>query len=156
MRRILSVLWRAMPRSLRRLSVHALATHFTVTAGVLVLDGSGRILLLKHRFRPGSGWGLPGGFIAPGEQPEATIRRELREEVGLELAEVDLAFVRTLTTVNQIEIFYRCRTQGEAHPQSLEVEHAEWFAPDELPEALSADQRRLVRRALDSGYAERS
>jgi 8-oxo-dGTP diphosphatase len=156
MRGLLSALWRRMPGALRRLSVHALASHFTVTAGAVVLDDDGRILLLKHRFRPGSGWGLPGGFVAAREQPEATVERELLEEVGLVVVSAELAFVRTLATVNQVEVFFRCRTQGEAHPRDWEVERAAWFALDELPERLSRDQRALIRRALgDRGVAAR-
>ena len=62
---------------------------FAVTAGAIITDDSGRVLLLKHRFRPGTGWGMPGGFMEEGEQPEEALRRELREEIGLEVEEVN-------------------------------------------------------------------
>ncbi|MEP6912843.1 MAG: NUDIX hydrolase, partial [bacterium] len=58
---------------------------FAVTAGAVITDNQGRVLLLKHRFRPGTGWGMPGGFMQEGEQPEEALRRDLREEVGLEV-----------------------------------------------------------------------
>ena len=51
---------------------------FAVTAGAVITDARGRVLLLKHRFRPGAGWGMPGGFLERGEQPDAALRRELR------------------------------------------------------------------------------
>ena len=38
-------------------------------------------------------WGLPGGFSPPGEPLAATVRRELREEAGLEVEVGDLAYV---------------------------------------------------------------
>ena len=63
---------------------------FTVTAAGIVLDERGRVLLLKHRFRSGSGWGIPGGFVEAGEQPEEGLRRELLEEIGLELDSAEL------------------------------------------------------------------
>jgi ADP-ribose pyrophosphatase YjhB (NUDIX family) len=69
-----------------------------------VTDEAGHVLLLQHRYRPGfqkgGGWGIPGGFIQPREQPEAAVRRELREEIGLEIEQPEFAFVRA-----SIEIF---------------------------------------------------
>ena len=52
---------------------------FTVTAGALIFNDAGKVLLLKHRFRAGSGWGLPGGFLEAGEQPVEALKRELWE-----------------------------------------------------------------------------
>jgi len=58
-------------------------TRFIVSAGAVIVDEQGQVLLLKHVFRAGSGLGNSGGFIAANEQPEAALRRELREEVAL-------------------------------------------------------------------------
>lgn len=133
---------------MRLLTIRMVQPTFTVTAGAVVVDGQGRVLLLKHVFRTGSGWGLPGGFISAGEQPEEAVRRELREEIGLEVDGLELAFVRTLTRARQVEIIFRCRPVGSANPQSIEVKSAEWFATTGLPRGLSADQRKLIERAL--------
>ncbi len=54
----------------------------------LVLDPAGRVLLVRFRFPHGPVWAPPGGGIHPGETPEQAIRRELREETGLEPAEL--------------------------------------------------------------------
>jgi ADP-ribose pyrophosphatase YjhB (NUDIX family) len=147
-RRALSFLWRRLPKRWRRWGVLLTAARFTVTAAAVIVDEQGRVLLLQHRFRPGSGWGVPGGFLKAGEQPEAALRRELREEVGLEIENVEMSSIRTLTAYQQIEIVFRCRAQGEATPRSLEIRRAEWFAWERLPEALSMDQRRLIKRTL--------
>jgi 8-oxo-dGTP diphosphatase len=144
----LGSIFRLTPIPLRRLFSRAMNARFSATAGAVVIDNRGRVLLLKHVFRAGSGWGIPGGFIQAGEQPEEAVRRELREEVGLELEDVELALVRTLHSTQQIEIIFYCRPKGEAQPQSVEVERAAWFSPQALPETLSADQRGLIERAL--------
>lgn len=154
LKKLLGAVWRSAPKSVRRLTMRLVEPRFAVTAGAVVVDDDGRVLLLKHVFRPGSGWGIPGGFIEAGEQPEEAIRRELLEEIGLELERAQLSFVRTLSRPRQVEIIFRCRAGGEFAPRSVEIKSAEWFAPDQLPEGLSRDQRRLIARALSDG-AER-
>jgi ADP-ribose pyrophosphatase YjhB (NUDIX family) len=146
-------MWFASPERVRRLGVWLAEPRFTVTVGAVVLDGRGRVLLLKHVFRKGSGWGIPGGFIEKGEQPEEAIRRELREEAGLEVGEARVVTARTLRRPRQIEILFLARASRGANARvaSTEISHVEWFATDALPDALGKDQRRLIRRALESG-----
>lgn len=150
LKKLLGALWRTAPKGLRRWSVRLVEPRFTVTAGAVVTDGEGRVLLLKHVFRTGSGWGIPGGFIERGEQPEEAIRRELREEIGLEVEALELAFVRTLKRPAQVEVIFRCRPRGPTGARSLEINHMEWFALDQLPEDIPRDQRRIINRALES------
>lgn len=152
LRRLLGTVWRNVPGSVRRWGVWLAESRFTVTAGGVVLDERGRVLLLNHVFRKGSGWGIPGGFINRDEQPEEALRRELREEAGMELDGVEFAFARTLEGLPQVEIIFRARARAaSAHAQSLEIKSAAWFARDELPPELSRDQRRLIERALTDG-----
>src|SRR5262245_38478488 len=144
----LGAIWRLLPARLRRRMMRFGHRRFTATAGAVIFDDRGRILLLEHVFRPDSGWGIPGGFLAQGEQPEEGLRRELREEVGLELDSVELLFARSLPRPRQIEIYFRARPSGEPHPSSFEIKRAEWFALDDLPKELSKDQRKIIQRAL--------
>ena len=155
-KQLLAAAWRSAPKGFRRWGVRLTQQHFRVTAGAVVLDAGGRVLLLQHAFRPGSGWGIPGGFLAQGEQPEEALRRELREEVGLELECAELAFVRTLKSAGQVEVIFRCRPRGEPRPQSMEIKQAGWFAPEAWPEGLSRDQRWLIGRALEAGAPKRA
>jgi len=154
---LLSKLWRRMPKQLRRWGVLLTESRFTVTAGAVVRDEQGRVLLLNHRFRAGSGWGIPGGFLRPGEQPQEAIRRELREEIGLEIETLEVAFVRALRPYRQVEIIFRCRPrpnrEGGARPRGHEIRRADWFAVDSLPTGLSNDQRGLIETAITNHKA---
>jgi 8-oxo-dGTP diphosphatase len=141
-------IWRHIPGAIRRRLVRLGQTRFTVTAGAMIFDDEGRILLLEHVFRPDSGWGIPGGFLARHEQPEEGLRRELREEIEIEVEDVSLLFVRTLKRPGQVEIYFRARAIGTPKPSSFEIKKAEWFAVDALPEELSKDQKRLIRRVI--------
>ncbi len=156
LRNLLAAIWLRLPKTLRRWGMRATHTRFTVTAAGLVFNDQGEVLLLKHLFRPGSGWGLPGGFIEAGEQPREALRRELREEIGLELEELQIFETRAFKRLRQIEIVFHCYATGEARPRSMEVDRAVWFAPTSLPQGLPADQQELIERAVTNGAKGRN
>ena len=53
-------------------------------AGGVILDGQGRVLLVRRANPPAAGtWSLPGGRIEPGETPEQAVVREILEETAL-------------------------------------------------------------------------
>ena len=147
---ILGAIWKRLPGALRRRLVRTGQKRFTVTVGAMLFDDAGKILLLEHVFRPDSGWGIPGGFIAKGEQPEAALRRELQEEIGIEIDNVRLLFVRTLRRPRQVEIYFRARVVGDPQPSSFEIKQAMWFTLQTLPPELSKDQRRLIQRVISA------
>jgi 8-oxo-dGTP pyrophosphatase MutT (NUDIX family) len=70
----------------------ALLPRIPASAGALIRDGKGRLLILKPTYK--SGWTIPGGVMeADGETPWEACRREAREECGLELRRGRLACV---------------------------------------------------------------
>jgi 8-oxo-dGTP diphosphatase len=54
--------------------------------GVIVYDGSGRIFLMTSP--KWEGWVIPGGRIEEGETEEDCARREIREELGIEISDI--------------------------------------------------------------------
>jgi len=52
---------------------------------IILVDGK---VLLIHRRNPPHGWALPGGFVEYGETVEEAVRREMKEETGLELEDL--------------------------------------------------------------------
>jgi 8-oxo-dGTP diphosphatase len=148
---LLGVIWHSLPKRLRQWGVRLSHPQFSVTAGAVITDSRGRVLLLKHRFRPGTGWGMPGGFMDEGEQPAETVRRELREEVGLEVEKVELFTTRAFKVPRQVEIVFTARAVGETNELNFEIQKAAWFFPNELPEELPKDQVQLIKRALGDG-----
>jgi 8-oxo-dGTP diphosphatase len=144
---LVSGAWKAMPRALRLKIIRLTQKKFTVSVVAVITNEEGKVLLLDHFLRPGSGWALPGGFIEAGEQPEAAIRREISEETGLELENVELFRVRTIE--RHVEIVFRADGRGQARAVSREINDAGWFHVEEMPAETAEIQKRLVNQVLN-------
>jgi ADP-ribose pyrophosphatase YjhB (NUDIX family) len=143
--RFFSRVWLALPWRLRRLFIRVSHGSFTASAAAVVINSEEKVLALRHFLRP-LPWGLPGGFIDGGEQPAEAIRRELREEVGVELDDVRLLQLRTIG--RHIEILFSARSDDEPQIISSEIQEAGWYKLDELPDGFPTDQLKVVRRVL--------
>jgi ADP-ribose pyrophosphatase YjhB (NUDIX family) len=134
--------WRMLSPGARARITRSVQAKFTVSAAAIVRNDDGKVLLLDHYFRPHTGWGLPGGFLEYGETPEQAVRREVMEESGIVL--YDLQLLRHRTLRSHIEISYTAKGRGTAAVGSAEIRSLAWFGADELPEDISADLRSLI------------
>jgi 8-oxo-dGTP diphosphatase len=107
-----------------------------------VTDDAGKALLARRAGDPFRGyWDLPGGFLEEGEHPLDALRRELREETGLEVEPerflgiwVD-RYGDEVDAHATINLYWTARVaSGEPEPAD-DVTELAWFAPDELPPA---------------------
>ena len=57
-------------------------------ARAILLTDDREVLLVRFEFPAGTRWAVPGGGLQPGETPHDALRRELREEVGMEVADI--------------------------------------------------------------------
>ena len=136
--------WKSLPSWLRLRVIRATQQKFTVSAAAIITNPKGEVLLLNHLLRPYSGWGLPGGFLTSFEQPEEAIRRELREETGIELDSLEMFRVRTIG--RHVEIMFRATSNSEATVRSREITELGWFHVNQLPDGLPESQKEIVQR----------
>ncbi len=144
-------IWGHVPRVLRRMTMRVTHARFTVTAAAIVVDSREEYCCLNTAFGPERVGASPVASLKQESNLTKRVRRELREEVGLELAGVELVTTRAFKKPRQIEIVFRCRPKGDALPQSIEIRRASWFSIDSLPEGLPEDQRQLIKDTLNDG-----
>ncbi|MFD5512254.1 NUDIX domain-containing protein [Streptomyces sp. NPDC127051] len=76
----------------------------TASAAAIVSDEQGRVLIVNPVYK--ERWNLPGGHIEEGELPTAAARREVREEIGLDLEIGDLLVTAWVTRAEGSHVFY--------------------------------------------------
>jgi len=125
------------------------------SAGALIHDGDGRILILEPTYK--SGWTIPGGQIEEdGESPWEGCRREVAEETGLEVTTGQLVCVDFLHPrpgrPGGMRFLFDCGTvDGVGRPlvlQEGEIADARWATPAEAHTLLSGPVGRRVAQSL--------
>ncbi len=111
------------------------------TAGALVVDDEGRVLLARRAFDPYRGyWDIPGGFLEEGEHPLDGLRRELHEETGLDVEPLEFLGVwmdrygGDSTADATLNLYWTARIVGGKAQAADDVSELAWFEPAELPE----------------------
>jgi 8-oxo-dGTP diphosphatase len=114
-------------------------SHSETTVGALVLDGD-RILLVRRARDPyGSMWDVPGGFLDEGEAPLDGLRRELREETGLDVEPgrfVDALLDRYGTgeqAATTLNLYWEAAVAGGEAEAGDDAAEVRWFERDSLP-----------------------
>jgi ADP-ribose pyrophosphatase YjhB (NUDIX family) len=111
----------------------------------------GRLLLIRRARAPESGaWGLPGGKVDLFEPVETAVRREIAEELGVQLGALRLLCVMDLIDEAAGEHWVAPIWRADSWSGEPAIQEPEkhtglgWFALDELPEPLTAAARAAV------------
>ncbi len=123
-----------------------------VTVDILVVTRgrAPKVLLIRRKHAPFAGrWAIPGGFVDMDESLETAARRELREETGVEAAQ--LVQLHTFGDPGRdprgrtISVVYLARvTQSAVQPQAADdAAEADWFPLDRPPE-LAFDHDKIL------------
>lgn len=111
--------------------------HIEVVAAII--EDNGRYLATQRGYGEfKDGWEFPGGKIEKGEEREAALRREIREELGaiIEIQDFLCTVEHTYDTFQLTMHCYICRLASASHIHLLEHEASQWLGAEEL---LSVD-----------------
>ena len=137
-RRVLHLFWR-------------FSRGLTVGVRAVVIDGQGRVFLIRHSYVPG--WHLPGGGVEPDETLMTALTRELMEEGNITLAEMPplhgVFFNARVSRRDHVAVYVvRAFHQAAApQPNSEIIDHG-FFPLDALPEDTSLGTRRRIAEVL--------
>jgi 8-oxo-dGTP pyrophosphatase MutT (NUDIX family) len=124
----------------------------TLGAFGMVIDGQGRVFLVKHSYV--SGWHLPGGGVETGETLRTALARELSEEGNIQLTgEPALHGVfhnNRVSRRDHVALFIvRDFVQPSAPVPDYEIIDHGFFAPDALPEDTGRATRARIAEVFD-------
>jgi 8-oxo-dGTP pyrophosphatase MutT (NUDIX family) len=124
----------------------------TLGARAMVIDGQGRIFLIKHSYV--DGWHLPGGGVETGETLLAALARELAEEGNIRLTGEPVLhgvfFNGRVSQRDHVALYIVREFRQDAAPRpNYEIVAHGFFAPEMLPEDTGRATRARIAEVLD-------
>jgi NAD+ diphosphatase len=124
-----------------------------VSPAMMVLVTRDREVLLARANRfPGAMYSALAGFVEPGETIEDCIHREVREEVGIDVTDLQYFASQSWAFPHSLMIAYTAHyAGGELRPDPSEIADVRWFGVDALPDLPSTVS--IARRLIDTTVA---
>jgi len=146
-------LYRRLPIAVRLFVIRRMTPSFHVGAMCVVERGDGAVLLLRQSYRRRTAWGFPGGLLKRNEAPVDAARREVCEEIGIDVELDPVPKVVIEPRHRRVDVIYTARAADgvEPAPCSPEVVEVRWFGRDELPELTPEATTAMI----ELGRAER-
>jgi ADP-ribose pyrophosphatase YjhB (NUDIX family) len=121
--------------------------HSVSVAAAVIRDG--QVLAIQRR--DNAHWEPPGGVLELDESIEDGLRREVREETGLDIEPLRLTGVYKNMNRGIVALVFRCAVIGGAQHTSDETRAIDWLSPDDVRERMSEAYAVRVLDALDDG-----
>ena len=119
-------------------------------AVITAVEHEGRLLLAHNTAWPDDRYSVIAGFVEPGERLEEAVRREIREEVSVEVRGIKYFGSQTWPFPNSLMLGFTAEYEGgDIHPDGNEISHASFFTPDEIRSMNIPDKASIARKLID-------
>jgi ADP-ribose pyrophosphatase YjhB (NUDIX family) len=126
--------------------------------GALIRNEHGQVLMVRTQKWSGL-WGIPGGKIKFGEPSHEALKREIKEETDLEIADIDFVLVQDCIRSKQfyreshfVLLNYTCRVQGRCEVRlNEEAQEFRWLTPAQAMEMPLNQPTRVLLEQVAAG-----
>jgi 8-oxo-dGTP diphosphatase len=105
----------------------------------------------------GGEWHILGGHLEHGEQPEEAMKREAKEETGLEVEVHQVIDVMTWSNRNKaLSVLYHCEASSSNAEAKDDLQELKWVSPDEIKDFVHEEEvERLEKREEQAKFLEK-
>jgi ADP-ribose pyrophosphatase YjhB (NUDIX family) len=107
----------------------------SVSVAAVVTDDNDRVLVIQRR--DNGAWQLPGGVLELGEGPDAGVRREVREETGVDVEPQRLTGVYKNMSLGVVALVFRARVISGTPAETEESAAVAWWTADQVAADMS-------------------
>ncbi len=141
-------IWRRLNASVQWRLLWLFNNKFMVSVAGIVYDRDDRILLQRHRYWVTDAWGLPGGIVESRESLENAFSREVLEETGLAISNVELISLVSGYHL-RMEAYFRAKLLETDDEQIIklqeeEIIEARFYSSDTLPSNILQMHKDLI------------
>ncbi|MFT8322891.1 MAG: NUDIX hydrolase [Bacillus sp. (in: firmicutes)] len=126
-----------------------------LVGSVVILLDAKKNILLQQRTHPEGVWGLPGGLMEPGESTEETAVREVYEETGLTVSDLQLINVYSGKQYYSVAAngdpfysvttaYYTTKYEGSIQINKEEATDLAYFSFDNMPHKMVQSHRKFI------------
>ncbi len=108
---------------------------------IVAIKKDNKLLLAKNRLHPGTFYSLIAGYVEAGETIEETVKREVMEEVGIDVKNIKYYKSQPWPFSSSLMLGFFAEYDGNNSIKidNVEISHADWFDADSLPEIPNMD-----------------
>lgn len=121
-------------------------------AVIVAIEREGKLLLAHNTAWPETRYSVIAGFVEPGESLEETVKREILEEVSIEVRNIKYFGSQTWPFPNSLMLGFTADYEhGEIKPDGVEISRAGFYSPDEI-KTMNLPNRESISRKLIENF----
>jgi len=121
-----------------------------------VIEHNGNVLMIRNAYTRINQWTFPGGGVKKNESPEDAIKREVAEETGinvLELNKLGQFFTTQEYKEDRVHCFYATTKDMETTKDHAEIQEIKWFPVNEIPNSIAPSVTKVLKLFRESNMS---